>query len=236
MLGHALNRHAWDEAIGIVRALGQYWKTRGLGEEAGAWADRILDAIEDPGQTTPGGPASSLWLYTTIEQATRQKAAGQLDLAGYTYRHALAYLQDEPETEWTRSNISVIYHHLGMTAEERGRLDEAEDWYRQSLTIKEQLGNRRGMALTYAQLGRLAEDRTQAPLALEWNIRCVTLFDEFPSTMTGTGPSALVRLSRQLGMPALQAAWQQITSQPVPPEVRDYVISHHDDDQPGGTS
>jgi hypothetical protein len=62
------------------------------------------------------------------------------------------------------------------------------------------------------------------------------LFDEFPSTMTGTGPSALVRLSRQLGMPALQAAWQQITSQPVPPEVRDYVISHHDDDQPGGTS
>ena len=91
------------------------------------------------------------------------------------------------------------------------------------------------MAITYAQLGLLAEDRTQPPLALEQNIRCVTLFDQFPSPMTGTGPTALARLTRQLGMPALQAAWQQITGQPVPQPVRDYITSHHDDDPPGGT-
>jgi hypothetical protein len=127
------------------------------------------------------------------------------------------------------------YHQLGITAQDRRRLDEAEDWYRQSLTIFEELGDRPGMALTYAQLGLLAEDRAQAPLALEWNIRCVTLFDQFPSPLTGTGPSALARLTRQLGMPALQAAWQQITGQPVPPAVLDYITSHPDDDQPGGT-
>ena len=44
MLGHALDRQAWDDASGIVRALDAYWDTRGLGGEAGAWADRILDA------------------------------------------------------------------------------------------------------------------------------------------------------------------------------------------------
>ena len=61
MLGHALDRHAWDHADGIVRALDAYWDTRGLGEEAAAWADRILAATTGPGQATPAAetPAGS---------------------------------------------------------------------------------------------------------------------------------------------------------------------------------
>ena len=89
------------------------------------------------------------------------------------------------------------------------------------------------MALTCAQLGLLAEERGQLPLALEWNIRCVSLFDQFPSPMTGTGPRALARLTHQLGMPALEQAWEQVTGQPVPQAVRDYVNSHQDE-APGG--
>ena len=395
MLGHALDHNAWEETEEHVRALNLYWDTRGLGEEAAAWADRILDATTGPGQDTPAPqtPAEALWLYTITQQATRQLVAGQPDLAGQTYRHTLAYLQDQPQTEWTRVNISVIYHQLGnvasirgrldeaedwyrraiqireelglrallatdyhqlgntahrrgrldeagdwhrkaltifeelgdrphmadsyhqlgmtaqdqgqldkagdwyrkaltifeelgdrpgiateyhqlgntayvrgqldeagdwyrkaltiseelgdrpglateyhqlgMTARRRGQLDEAGDWYRKALTISEELGDRPSMALTYAQLGLLAEDRGQVPLALEWNIRCVTLFDQFPSPLAGTGPTALARLTRQLGMPALEAAWQQVTGQPVPQALRDYITSHHDD-QPGG--
>ena len=135
MLGHALDDNAWGEAANMVRALDFYWETRGLGEEAAAWADRILDATARPGQDTPAAdtPARDLWLYTTIVQANRQKDAGQLDRADQTYRKALAYLQDQPETEWTRGNISVIYHELGMTAQDRGRLDEADDWYRRAI-------------------------------------------------------------------------------------------------------
>jgi tetratricopeptide (TPR) repeat protein len=271
-LGHALDHHAWAHAESIVRPLDAYWDTRGLGGEADAWADRILDAAVGPGQTP--APARSLWLYTTIGQANRQQTAGQLDQAGRTYRQALAYLQDQPETEWTRTNISVLYHQLGMTAQDRGRLDEADDWYRKSLTINEELGNRPGMAttyhqlgttaqhrgqldeaddwyrksltineehsnrphmaLTYAQLGLLAEERHQPPRALQWNIRCVSLFDQFPSPMTGTGPTALARLTRQLGLPALEEAWQQITGNPLPLTVRDYITNHHDEDPPGG--
>jgi len=36
--------------------------------------------------------------------------------------------------------------------------------------------------------GLLSEARDQAPAAPEWNIRCVTLFDQFPSPLTGRGP------------------------------------------------
>ena len=130
--------------------------------------------------------------------------------------------------------MAITYHQLGITTQDRGRMDEAEDWYRKSLTIKEELGDRPQMALTYAQLGQLAEARNQALVALEWNIRCVTLFTQFPSPQTGTGPTALARLTRQLGTPALEQAWQQVTGQPVAQPVRDYLTSHDDNNQAGG--
>ena len=187
---------------------------------------------------------------------------GRLDEADDWYRKSLTIKEELGD----RPGMATTYHQLGMTAQARGRLDEADDWYRKSLTINEELGDRPGMAttyhqlgitaqdrgrldeaerlvpqiphhqrrtrqppgmaLTYAQLGLLAEERGQRPLALEWNIRCVTLFDQFPHPMTGTGPAALARLTRQLGMPALEQAWQQVTGQPVPQPVRDYITSH----------
>jgi len=395
MLGHALDHHAWGDADGIVRALDAYWDTRGLGAEAAAWADRILHATTRTGQDTPAAdtPAWELWLYTTTHQASRQLAGGRLDQAEQTYRQTLAYLQNRPETDWTRGNIAVTYHQLGMIAEDRGRLDEADDWYHKSLTIKEELGDRPsmtntyhqlgniaylrrrldeaddwyrksltikeelgdrpgmaityhqlgitawdrrrldeaqdwyhksltikeelgdrpsmaityhqlgitawdrgrldeaddwyrkaltiyedlgdrpsmantyhqlgitaqdrgrldeaddwyrkaltidedlgdrpGMAMTYGQLGLLAEARQQPGQALDWTVRCLTLFDQFPHPATGPGPQHLARLTRQLGMPALERTWQQITGQPVPQAVRDYLTSHHDE-EPGG--
>ena len=51
-------------------------------------------------------------------------------------------------------------------------MDEAEDWYRKSLILGEEVGDRPGIAGTYAQFGLLAAERGQAPLALQWNIRC----------------------------------------------------------------
>ena len=177
MLGYALDRHAWGDAERIVRALDFYWDSRGLGEEAGAWADRILEATAGRGQTPPA-PARELWLYTAIEQATRQRVAGNPDQAGQTYRRALAYLQDQPETGWTRQNIAVMYHLLGMTAQHRGRLDEAEDWYRKALTIFEELDNRPRMAAVYHQLGTNARDRRRPDEAEDWYRRALTIREE----------------------------------------------------------
>src|SRR5205823_5942160 len=97
---------------------------------------------------------------------------------GQTYRRALAYLQGQPGTDWTRRNISVLYHNLGMTAQDRGRLEEAEDWYRQALTIKEELGNRPSLALTYGQLGNTARDRGRLDEAEEWYRKALTIFED----------------------------------------------------------
>jgi Tetratricopeptide repeat len=129
--------------------------------------------------------------------------------------------------------MASSYHQLGITAQARRRLDEADDWYRKSLTIKESLDNRPGMALTYGQLGLLAEARQQPAQALAWTVRCVTSFDQFPHPSTGPGPEHLARLTHQLGMPALEQSWQQVTGQPLPEQVRDYVTRHGEEDLRG---
>ena len=123
-----------------------------------------------------------------------------------------------------------------MVAQDRGRLDEAADWYARSLAIKEELGDRPGMASSYGQLGLLAEARGSPGQALEWMVRCVALFDDFPHPSTGPGPRHLARLTRQLGIPALEACWQQVTGGPLPGAVRDYLRSYRPDtaDTPEG--
>ena len=88
------------------------------------------------------------------------------------------------------------------------------------------------MALLYGQLGLLAEDRQQPRQALDWMIKCVTLFREFPSPLTEPAPSHLARFARQMGMPVLEEAWQQVTGQPAPQPVRDWIISHPDQTSP----
>ena len=56
----------------------------------------------------------------------------------------------------------------------------------------------------------------------------MTLFDQFPHPADRAPGPALARLTRQLGMPALEEAWREVTGQPLPQPVRDYVTSHHD--------
>ena len=52
--------------------------------------------------------------------------------------------------------MAIAYRQLGFTAQDRGRLQEAEDWHRKALTISEELGDSPGMSATYHELGMLA--------------------------------------------------------------------------------
>jgi tetratricopeptide (TPR) repeat protein len=165
--------------------------------------------------------------YTALGNVAH--ARGRLEEADNWYRKSLTI----DEALGDRPGVAMIYRQLGRTAQARGRLEEADNWYRKSLTISEELGDQSKMATTYGQLGLLAEARQEPGQALDWMVRSVALFDPFPHPATEPGPQHLARLTRQLGMPALEQAWQQVTGQPVPQAVRDYITSHQDE-QPGG--
>ncbi|WP_169789395.1 tetratricopeptide repeat protein [Skermanella aerolata] len=63
---------------------------------------------------------------------------------------------------------AAAFHHLGMVAQRQGDYGAALDWYRQSLAISEQLGNRAGMAYSYHQLGMVAQLQGDYEAALDW--------------------------------------------------------------------
>jgi hypothetical protein len=56
-----------------------------------------------------------------------------------------------------------------------GSARKPERWYRQSLAIKEHLGNEHGQASTLHQLGRLAEERGNVAEAVQFYERAETL-------------------------------------------------------------
>ncbi|MCP2269285.1 tetratricopeptide repeat protein, partial [Actinokineospora diospyrosa] len=115
---------------------------------------------------------------------------------------------------------------LGMIAQDRGRLEDAERWYQQSLTIKENLGDRPGMARSYAQFGLLAEKRGNERQAMNWALRCIVLFPDFPHPYSGSAPSQLARLTHKLGESVLEHLWTQLTDHTLPQHIRTYVHNH----------
>ena len=177
MLGYALDHQMWEQAQSIAQPLNDYWVARGLDEEAGVWTDRVRLATEDPDGSPPllDTPAGDLWAFITGEQANWQMRAMHLDDAERTYRQILDMHRDQPASPQQQYGIAVLSNDLGIVAQQRGRLEEAEDWYRKSLTIHEQLGLRPRMAESYLNLGNVAYQRGRLEEAEDWYRKSLTI-------------------------------------------------------------
>jgi tetratricopeptide (TPR) repeat protein len=198
LLGYALDHGLWDDAQHIAQPLDEYWQARGLYDEAGAWADRARLATEDPDGTPPqlDTAAGALWLFFTSSQAIRDLEGHRLDDAERTYQQILTALQAQPSSPKRQQHLGVIYHQLGIAAGKRGRLDDAEDWYRKSLAIEEELGNRPGMADSYHVLGSVALLRARLNDAEDWYRKSLVIKQEL-----GNRPHTAMTY-HQLGMVA----------------------------------
>jgi len=187
---------------------------RGELAAAEGWYRKSLEITEALGNR-PGMASTYHQLGIVVQRR------GELAAAEGWYRKSL----EIEEALGNRPGMASTYHQLGIVAQNGGDLAAAEAWYRKSLEIEEALGNRPGMARSYRQFGRLAEACKDAVTALGWTVRCIALFSEFPHPLTGTGPRALVRLTKTLGIPALEASWQRCTGAPLPDHIRSAVVT-----------
>ncbi|QKW20922.1 tetratricopeptide repeat protein [Kitasatospora sp. NA04385] len=180
LLGYALDHGLWEQAVRVVIPLDAYWDIRGLFVEARGWVDRVRVAVEDSDGTPPllDTPAGALWMFLVGSEASRQIDAHRLDQAESTYRDILQALREQPTSDWQRGHLSTSYHQLGIVAQVRGRLAEAGEWYRQSMAIEEERGNRHGMATSYHQLGIVAQDRGRLAEAEQWYRKCLAIEEE----------------------------------------------------------
>ncbi len=177
LLAEALQQGQWAHAQHLVQALDQYWARSGRWAEADRWADRVQHALNPTGATLPtlDSIAGALWLYTTGRQASRHVTAGRLDKAQQTHQRTLGLLEAQPDSPDNRARIAVVYHQLGLLAQERSDHDTAESWFHRSLAIKEQLGDRPGLAAAYHQLGMTAQARGDYDTADAWYHRALAI-------------------------------------------------------------
>jgi tetratricopeptide (TPR) repeat protein len=75
-------------------------------------------------------------------------------------------------------HAAAFSHQLGVVAQNRGDYDDALLWYRRSLEIEEELGNRAGMADSYHQLGNVSYLRGDYDGALLWYRRSLEIKEE----------------------------------------------------------
>ncbi|MGW2938083.1 tetratricopeptide repeat protein [Streptomyces sp. NPDC001156] len=108
-----------------------------------------------------------------IEARHHHHQAGDLNQADTVTRHVCAQLHTWGAWDWeqhlaeetltwlpARSRPAAAHiHQLGRIAQARGDYQQAEDHYRAALTIKEELGDRAGIARSHHQLGMIAELR-----------------------------------------------------------------------------
>ena len=80
----------------------------------------------------------------------------QLDTWGAYRREEQLYKEVLSWVPERSSETAASVHHLGIIAQNRGDYEQALDWYKKSLLIIEELGNRDGMASSYHQLGNVA--------------------------------------------------------------------------------
>ena len=170
MLSYALEHGLWDRAQAIAEPLEDYWSARGLDEEADAWSKRARLAVENQGGTPPKleTDAGALWLFVTGNQAIRELAQHRLDDAEHTCQQILNMLQAQTDSPKKQRHLATAYHHFGSAAGLWGRLEDAEDWYRKSLAIHQEVGDQPSVASDYHHLGNNAERRGHLDEAEDW--------------------------------------------------------------------
>ncbi len=171
LLGYALDHGLWDRAEMIALALNQFWKARGLDEEARAWAARARLAIEDADGNPPQGdsPSWGLWIFFATSEINRQLGSRlRLHDVELTCQQILAMVQTQPVSPDQQRQLALTYHQLGWAAYAQGKWEMAGDWHRKSLAIREQLDDQPGIASTYHELGMLAEKLGQMEESEDW--------------------------------------------------------------------
>lgn len=87
----------------------------------------------------------------------------------YEQYSTLDKISDDPPLK------SNAFLQLGRIAQEQRDFVAAEQWYRKSLVVEENLGNEQRIAIVYHQLGRIAQDQRDFATAEQWHRKALTL-------------------------------------------------------------
>ncbi|KAF5433866.1 CHAT domain-containing protein [Candidatus Methanophagaceae archaeon] len=94
-------------------------------------------------------------LYGTAEMLGKQSRWSEFELLNQDVKREATDEQGAP-LAGAEVLCASLWHNLGIIAQERREFEEAEEWYRKSLALKEKLKYEYGQASTLHQLGMIA--------------------------------------------------------------------------------
>jgi tetratricopeptide (TPR) repeat protein len=159
----------WDEAVSLAYDLGE------LFERSGHWADRRR-ALERGFEAARkgGNEREAALLANNLGIAYQQM--GEYTNARMRYEASLRGLEEIGEEK--TAPYARALHQLGVLAQAQGDYPEARRLYQESLDIKQQLGDRAGVAISLHQLGMLAQDQGDYPEARRLYREAIAVFNE----------------------------------------------------------
>lgn len=166
----------WRLALALGRTLKGFYEASGRPDEWRVLRLELLDCVGGDLSPAAGRERANLGLFLLGSEANDALAAGRLNEAEGLHRRILSHLAswNDPQAE---PFTGVSHHQLGLIAEERRQLEQAESCYRQALEIFQQLGLERSVADEHYHLGNLAQERQQLEAAEEQYRQALAIYE-----------------------------------------------------------
>lgn len=139
---------------------------------------------------------------------------GRLSDAYRTHGELLEYFREEKD----RGNESVALHQQAMIEQDRGNYDKATELYNQSLQIKQELGDKAGIATSTGAIGTLFEKKEEFEDTFKSFLKAAYLFHQLGSTYEKHALSDMARTAQKLGEEKFNKALQE-----TPHEIKAYL-------------
>jgi len=170
-------------------------------------------------QGVPKGDAEELlesrWFFYSAGEYNK---AGELvqNLTEPLHRWGFINLVRGLNEETVESATGVVkaaaLHHLGIIHYAQGRYEEAVKLYQDSLKIKEELGDKSGIAITLGQMGRIFHAQENYKEALRCYLHAFVLFDELNSPYKDLAKRDISELKEGIGDALFDRYYEELTT------------------------
>ncbi|NJR25802.1 MAG: CHAT domain-containing protein, partial [Richelia sp. CSU_2_1] len=156
----AEQQEEWAYAQAILTALGEVYKRLGRKPEFKSLRERALNQIgfHLAQAKAKGQDAFDFWMYLRGVDANEALQSANLETARAVYQEILDELTALNDSS-VNNKIAVIYHQLGMVAQEQRRFDDAIAFYNKALKIYEDAGDFYSAADDYQGIGKIAKEQ-----------------------------------------------------------------------------
>lgn len=169
-IGLALEDQAWDQVQVLVQPMAQVYKMQKRRPELQRLRRSLLAEVAPNGGGAAAAQAAGgvdLWLYLVGTEASEAADFGELDYGEDLNHQLLDYLSKQADSG-RDPRIGAVNHHLGVIAQRRRRLEEAEGWFLKSLSIIEDGEDKSAVADDYHSLGQVKQRQQLYTEAQEW--------------------------------------------------------------------